>query len=71
MKNKTVVKIEWAGGRNGKGYITDFRRAKKGAKRPSIGTALYVALSKDGQRTLWSERRAMSEREAVERGLHE
>lgn len=66
---KTKAKIQWAGGPNGLGHITDFRPAPKKSTTPTIGTALYVALSKDGQRTLWSERRAMPESEAKERGL--
>jgi hypothetical protein len=63
------TKINWAGGRNGKGYITDYRPARKGSATPTIGTALYVALSKGGECILWSERRAMPQSEASEKGL--
>ena len=39
--------INWTGGRNGTGYITDWQPAKPGAKDPEVGTALYVATKKD------------------------
>lgn len=68
-KNMKSAKISWFGGPNRKGYITAFRRARKGSKTPTIGSALYEALSADGQRVIWSERRAMPEAEARERGL--
>lgn len=54
---QTTKKIEWAGGHNGTGYITDWKPAAKDAKYPDVGTALYVATRKDGK-IAWSERRA-------------
>jgi len=49
-------KIQWDGGRNRTGYITDWQPAATGSKYPEVGTALYVALCKNGSIN-WSERR--------------
>lgn len=68
MKIKNTVKIEWLGGRNATGYITDFRPARINAKYPDVGSALFVATGVRGQID-WSERRPFSQRRAKESGL--
>ena len=60
--------INWTGGRNGTGYITDWQPAKPGAKYPEVGTALYVATKKD-KSIAWSERRAYHQDAARRDGL--
>ena len=62
------VKISWEGGRNHQGYITDFKPARKNAKHPLVGTALYVATKPDGSIS-FQERRAYHIDNARQNGL--
>ena len=63
---KTQNKSAKWDGRNG--YIMDFKPARKGAKHPQVGSALYVALGAINQ-ILWTERRAMHVDRAAELGI--
>jgi hypothetical protein len=60
---KTQIKVEWKTGKTVHGTISDFRPARKNAKFPDVGTALYTASAG------WSERRAMHRDRAAEMGL--
>lgn len=68
MKTKNI-KVPWTitNWNSPRGYITDFQPAKRGAKYPNVGTALYVADAAGLPK--FQERRAMHVTLARELGL--
>lgn len=68
MKTQNSQKIEMVLGTNATGYVTDFRGARKNARLPEVGSALFVAVGKCGQ-ICWSERRAMHINQARKLGF--